>query len=183
MTRISHGITSSVIGLGGVRRSARYRGRSPLLDLSSLAGVKTGVKLLNAPTGDDGERFRNTVNNGTKRNRMGGRVVEGSSLENCRTLARTVGSNPTPSALEGASGLVVAPDREGHLDRFGRNEPDPGAAGRVELAGLLAAEAESEEAVAAQKTDRADHPVGLVPLGIGVIHFDHEAVRIVHRSA
>jgi hypothetical protein len=29
---------------------------------------------------------------------MGGRVVEGTSLENWRTFARTVGSNPTPSA-------------------------------------------------------------------------------------
>lgn len=28
---------------------------------------------------------------------MGGRVVEGTSLENWRTFARTVGSNPTPS--------------------------------------------------------------------------------------
>ena len=29
---------------------------------------------------------------------MGGRVVEGSGLENRRTCKRTVGSNPTPSA-------------------------------------------------------------------------------------
>ncbi len=29
---------------------------------------------------------------------MGGRVDEGTSLENWRTFARTVGSNPTPSA-------------------------------------------------------------------------------------
>ena len=32
---------------------------------------------------------------------MGGRVVEGTSLENWRTFARTVGSNPTPSAAFG----------------------------------------------------------------------------------
>jgi hypothetical protein len=32
-------------------------------------------------------------------NGMGGRVVEGSGLENRRTCKRTVGSNPTPSAI------------------------------------------------------------------------------------
>src|SRR5882757_3868872 len=32
-------------------------------------------------------------------NGMGGRVVEGSGLENRRTCKRSVGSNPTPSAI------------------------------------------------------------------------------------
>ncbi len=31
--------------------------------------------------------------------RMGGRAVEGTGLENRRTFTRIVGSNPTPSAL------------------------------------------------------------------------------------
>ena len=31
--------------------------------------------------------------------RMGGRAVEGSSLENCRACKRTGGSNPSPSAI------------------------------------------------------------------------------------
>ncbi len=30
---------------------------------------------------------------------MGGRVVEGTGLENRQTLTRLVGSNPTPSAI------------------------------------------------------------------------------------
>ena len=41
----------------------------------------------------------------TSRCRMGGRVVEGTSLENWRTFARTVGSNPTPSATSFAETL------------------------------------------------------------------------------
>ena len=34
-----------------------------------------------------------------RRSRMGGRVVDGSSLENWRAGNRSVGSNPTPSAI------------------------------------------------------------------------------------
>ncbi len=38
--------------------------------------------------------------------RMGGRVDEGGSLENCCTLAGTLGSNPSPSASSFVRGLL-----------------------------------------------------------------------------
>jgi hypothetical protein len=41
-------------------------------------------------------------------NRMGGRAVEGSGLENRRACKRTVGSNPTPSAILLAYPIVTA---------------------------------------------------------------------------
>ena len=39
--------------------------------------------------------------------RMGGRVVEGSGLENRQAGNRLVGSNPTPSAIYGINSLIV----------------------------------------------------------------------------
>ena len=39
---------------------------------------------------------------------MGGRVVEGGSLENCCTREGTLGSNPSPSALSRNSGKQTA---------------------------------------------------------------------------
>ena len=63
----------------------------------SVAGVKTGV---NCPAPDTaispGIDERPAIY-GVIITRMGGRVVECTSLENWRTFARTVGSNPTPS--------------------------------------------------------------------------------------
>lgn len=46
---------------------------------------------------------------------MGGRVVEGTSLENWRTFARTVGSNPTPSANLFADTLLKDDAVVGHV--------------------------------------------------------------------
>src|ERR1700709_848218 len=42
---------------------------------------------------------------------MGGRAVEGSGLENRRACKRTVGSNPTPSAISSHTALIQRPVR------------------------------------------------------------------------
>ena len=54
----------------------------------------------------------------------GGRVVEGCSLENCRAGNRTVGSNPTPSAILFVCALPPAkPERTAHWSNLTLDPP------------------------------------------------------------
>ncbi len=46
------------------------------------------------------------MSNNTGKHRMGGRVVEGGSLENCCTRKGTLGSNPSPSAYHPVVGVT-----------------------------------------------------------------------------
>ncbi len=78
-------ITSRVKSQGGVRQPSVIIGRLPFFVPSSAAGVKTGVNYPNPSAAKPSGIDENTVIDGVIRSWMGGRVDEGTSLENQKT--------------------------------------------------------------------------------------------------
>ena len=86
--------------LGAARATAYTVGGSFPVVFAQVSGLQRGLGRTGSPSDAGGRRqvtpCEDTVVAWHDRG-MGGRVVEGSGLENRRTCKRTVGSNPTPS--------------------------------------------------------------------------------------
>jgi hypothetical protein len=72
--------------------------------------------------------------------------------------------------------------RHRHQEIRCHSQPHVLAALQVKLAWLLPTLAQGKESVPPQKPDRADYPVGLHSLGVGVVELDNQIVGLMHGS-
>ncbi len=70
----------------------------------------------------------------------------------------------------------------GHDDLFTAEQSDIRAAMKIELAGLFAAQAQSQKAIGIRESNRTDRAACAAAFAIGVVEFHNPVVRIEHRD-
>ncbi len=83
---------------------------------------------------------------------------------------------------EEADPWLLTRHRHGHQEVGRWRQMHVFAANQVELSWFFAAQAQTQESIRTQKTDRADNAVGGIALGIGIVELDDQIVRLVHGS-